>query len=194
MCIESDEKGNNSIPDRSKCLELMDLYDMLPHIREHSIVVCDVALVIAKAVDICGCEFNLSRITAASLLHDITKTRSIKTKERHGETGEELLNQLGYKSVAALVREHVVPDDVIGDILSEGEIVCYADKRVLHDKVVCLDSRFDYLKKKYGKNESSVLRINAMEQRMRCIEEKIKRLLKGQSFPGWESFLDFEGF
>jgi len=193
MYIESDEKENNSIPDRSKCLELMDLYDMLPHIREHSIVVCDVALAIAKAVEICGLGFNFSRITAASLLHDITKTRSIKTKERHGETGEELLDKLGYKSIAALVREHVVPDDVSGDILSEGEIVCYADKRVLHDRVVCLSRRFDYLKKKYGKNERSILSINAMEQRMRCIEEKIKRLLKGKSVPGWESFLDLEG-
>ena len=194
MYIEYEEKENNSIPDRDKCLELMDLYDMLPHIKDHSIVVCDVALAIARAVDNSGYEFNLHRITAASLLHDITKTRSIKTKERHGDTGEELLAQLGYKDVAVLVREHVVPDNVSRDVLSEGEIVCYADKRVLHDKVVCLHRRFEYLYRKYGRNERSTLRINTMEQRMRNIEEKIKRLLKERSVSGWESFLNLERF
>jgi len=167
---------HNTIPNRQQCLKLIDASDMLPHIKEHSLTVCRVALEIAKALTVHGACYNLEEIEAAALLHDITKTRSLTTGENHSLTGAEMVAAWGYHKVADIIRQHVTPDND-GDTLTAAEIVSYADKRVLHDRVVALHERFAYLKTRYGKSPEDIRRIDAARQRTEDIEERIADML-----------------
>ena len=160
------------IPNRNTCLKMMDSYQMLPHIKNHSIRVADVALLISRELNKNGSNFNLDIIEAAALLHDITKTRSLETGENHSISGGNLLRELGHQRIAEIVEQHVLPDKIEGAV-SEEEVVCYADKRVLHDKVVSLEERFDYLVERYGKNDKSITFINETRRKLLIIEKRI---------------------
>lgn len=166
---------NPGVPDRKSCIELMDRQAMLPHIRAHSFAVCDVACRLARALMRCAPGYDLAEIEAAALLHDITKTRSLHTGENHARTGAALLEDMGYSRIAPMVRAHVLPPDA-GNGVSPEEIVSYADKRVLHDAVVCLEERFSYLVARYGTDSSALARIDAARRRAHHIEEKILQL------------------
>lgn len=172
--------ANDSIPVRQECLRLMKAYGMLPNIKAHSISVCRFAIAIAQAVNRAGGSFNLAAIQAAALLHDITKTRSLETGENHARTGAGLLRELGYAAVADMVAEHVTPADN-GDDLTAGELISYADKRVLHDRIVSLDERFGYLYERYGRDEHAVQRISGARIRTQQIEDKLRALLNGSA-------------
>ncbi len=167
----------NRIPGRQECLELMNTHRMLPHIQAHSHMVCTVAVGIARALNATGPCFDIAEIEAAALLHDITKTRSLETGEDHARTGAALLEQLGFERIARIVLEHIAPRDG-GAALTPEELISYADKRVLHDRMVTLDERFDYLVQRYGQTEGALTRIAAAKKRSRAMEDKIMHALK----------------
>jgi putative nucleotidyltransferase with HDIG domain len=160
------------IPTQEQCFLLMCKMKMMDHIVVHSMQVCRVATFLAAHLDPRRNRLNHDLIRAAALLHDITKTRSFKTEENHALTGGQLLAEQGYSEVGNLVRQHVrldaYPDPVT---LGEAEIINYADKRVLHDRIVGLDKRLDYILEKYGKEPE--------------LKERIHWL--------WEKTLDLEG-
>ncbi len=169
---------NHAVPDRSTCLAIMDASDMLPHIRLHSLEVCRVAVALARRLNERGARYDIAEIEAAALLHDITKTRSLSTGENHSLSGCAAVAAHGYHGVADIIRQHVAPDSGGPDI-SAAEIVSYADKRVLHDRVVSLHERFAYLKNRYGKSPLDIERIDAAHQRTREIERRIALMLPG---------------
>ena len=74
------------IPSPEECDELMAKYSMLPNIVAHSRQVMRVSLAITDNVKK-GVAINRDMIIAAALLHDITKTRSLKTREPHDQSG-----------------------------------------------------------------------------------------------------------
>ncbi|MCG8566758.1 MAG: HD domain-containing protein [Desulfobacterales bacterium] len=117
---------------------------------------------------------NSDLIFSAALLHDITKTRSFETGELHSASGGELLTRMGYPEVGNIIRQHVVLDEgwEAGPI-TESEIVNYADKRVLHDKVVSLDRRLTYIKKRYGKDDRFKTQIKKMWDATQAIEVRL---------------------
>jgi hypothetical protein len=107
-------------------------------------------------------------------LHDITKTRSFKTKENHAETGGQLITELGYAEVGSLVRQHVRLDEYPRRVsLGEAQIINYADKRVLHEKVVSLGKRAEYILEKYTKVPEDRQRVHRLWQKTREIEDEI---------------------
>lgn len=169
-----------TVPDREQCFALMEAYNMLPHIRRHSEEVSGVAVSIAVALNVSGYGYSIAEIEAAGLLHDITKTRSLETGENHAKTGAALLERLGYEHLADIVRQHVTPDET-GRELSAAEIVSYADKRVLHDRVVDLEQRFCYLAARYGINEQALQRIRTAKAKALEIEEKIIKRIKSRN-------------
>ncbi|MCP4605045.1 MAG: HDIG domain-containing protein [Proteobacteria bacterium] len=161
-------------PSRERCLALMGEYEMLLNIRDHSLKVCQVSMVIARVIQKAGAPIDLALVEAGALLHDITKTKCLGTKENHAETGEKLLAELGYPKTGRVVGEHIIPDDR-GDTLTPAEIVAYADKRVLHDKVVDLEERFGYLMERYGSFPEALEYYNKMRSSMHHIEKLIER-------------------
>jgi uncharacterized protein len=166
-------KNNGRIPSIEKCYDLMAEYAMRPNIVAHSVLVMDVALAIADNVK-SGVAINRDLVMTAALLHDITKTRSLETKERHAATGGRLLRDLGFTPVAEIVEEHVIIGNVdLQGALEEREIVYYADKRVMHDKVVSIEERLRDLVDRYGFTEEIIRSIFNNRDLIFAIERKI---------------------
>ena len=163
------------VPSRSRCLELMAAHGMLPNIKEHSFQVNRVALVLGEALAAAGYALNLPLIEAGSLLHDLGKTPCLKNGQKHSEWGAALLSELGYPEVAQIVKEHVylASDPASPHPPRETEVVNYADKRVLHTRVVTLAERFADLIERYGRTREARERLAALEIKFRVLEDKI---------------------
>jgi len=172
------ENKKDSIPDRAECEDLMVRYAMLPNIVEHSRQVMRVSLAITDHLRE-GLSINRDLIVAAALLHDITKTRSLQTKEKHAASGGVLLRQLGFGRVAEIVEQHVtIPDLNLQGGPEEREIVYYADKRVMHNIIVGLDERVDDLIKRYATDEKIRRRILLNKNQALAVERKISGFMK----------------
>jgi len=156
---------------------------MMDHIVAHSLQVCRVATFLTEHLNQQRYGLNFDLIQSAALLHDITKTRSFKTREDHALTGGEYLADRGYPEVGDLVRQHVVLDTYsVAATIREVEVLNYADKRVLHDEIVVLDKRLDYILKRYAETPAHRERINVLWQKTKELE---KKLFKDLSFaPG----------
>jgi len=148
---------------------------MLPNIREHSFRVMQVADRLGRALVAAGFELHLPLISTGALLHDIGKTACLGTTNNHAHLGADILISLGYLKLAQVVREHVRLEDGVADPrpLREAEVVNYADKRVLHTRVVTLAERFADLKERYGRTPSALVRIAAMAVKTQVLEEKL---------------------
>ncbi len=148
---------------------------MLPNIREHSFRVMQVADLLGRALAEAGFALHLPLISTGALLHDIGKTACLGTANNHAHYGAGILASLGYPELAQVVREHVRLEDGVSDPrpLREAEIVNYADKRVLHDRVVSLAERFADLEVRYGRTPEALVRIAAMAAQTRSLEAKL---------------------
>lgn len=170
------------IPSRETCLSLMEQQGMLPQIRDHSLQVARVALGLGRNLIPVHPYLNLTLIEAGALLHDIAKTECLKTKGNHVQVGEGMVRALGYDSVARIVSQHVRLENeyYLNGSLDEVVLVHYADKRVLHDQVVDLAERFEYLLQTYGRSNDIIARIEALYQDTLKLE---KRIFLHLSFP-----------
>lgn len=157
-------------------MELIQRYEMLPHIFRHSQLVTDVALLIARELNSVGEQLDLALVEAGALLHDITKTMSIQTTENHAKTGSEVLASLGYVAVANIVRQHICLDSASSDLdaVTEAELVNYSDKRVKHEEVVDIEDRFqDVLERYVTKFPDLQDRFKQVQHETQLLEQKI---------------------
>lgn len=163
-----------NIPSSKQCVHLINEMKMLAHIVDHSIQVCRVALLLTEKLSLAGITLDYKLVRAASLLHDITKTRSFTTGENHASTGDQFLRDLGYPDVGRVVGQHVrLKHYSTSEEPGEEAIVNYADKRVLHDKIVSLEKRMEYIFERYGKNQENQLRIQTLWKKTKGLEKKI---------------------
>ncbi len=161
------------IPSPEECHELMEKYCMLPNIIAHSQQVMRVSLAITDNLKN-RASVNRNLVMAAALLHDITKTRSLKTREPHDQSGGELLQELGFGRVGEIVRQHVFLLDFNPQAkLEEREIIHYADKRVMHDRIVSITERVEDIIQRYGVTEEIKNRIRQNESKAYAIEKKV---------------------
>ncbi len=177
------------IPSITECLEFHDRFEMLDNIRAHSFVVARVAESLIDSLHRAGKSTgplpNKKEAIVGSLLHDIAKTLCIKTGCRHAEVGRQICIELGYPELSEIVAEHVVLKNFTADLYAQGifgakEIVFYSDKRVLHDQVVSLDGRLEYILERYGDN-------NPAKQQL--IRQNFKQTVNFEKY--LFSFLDF---
>lgn len=165
-----------NLPSVQDCFSIIREMKMMDHIIDHSVMVSNVAVCLARSVKQVQPEINVPLIRSASLLHDITKTRSFETGEVHSETGGIFIRERGFPEIAEIVRQHVILDRCRKDApVSAPEIVNYADKRVLHDKVVSLDRRLEYIQVRYGGDRELRLRIRQMWESTLVLENKLFR-------------------
>ncbi len=62
--------------------------------------------------------------------------------------------------------------------VSEEEIVNYADKRVMHDRIVSLGERFSDLKARYGSNPKAMDYLERLQKEIYGVENKIFSVLQ----------------
>jgi uncharacterized protein len=150
---------NTLIPSIDRCLSLMTEFAMLDNIRDHSIMVAQVAETLFSGMQTLGdARPPRDLVISGALLHDIAKTQCIKDSCDHSQLGKDICIDLGYPEIGEIVREHVIlasfpVERYVKGIFLAKEIVHYADKRVLHDRVVSLDERLDYIIERYGNND-----------------------------------------
>lgn len=151
---------------------------MPEHIVAHCIQVYRVGICLVDRLKLQGIKMDRKLVRAATLLHDITKTRSFETAENHAITGGQFLTDLGYVEVGNLVRQHVRLDDYSQNRgLSEALIINYADKRVLHDRIVSLDDRMRYIQERYGVGPEHKRRIRLLWEKTKALENRIFKYL-----------------
>src|SRR3990172_6539061 len=95
------------IPSREECLEMMGQHGVLAHIVGHCLEVAKVALFLAAELNKRGQRIDLRLVEAASLLHDLTKTEGLRTREDHAKTGSQLLKGMGYERVGEVGVQHI---------------------------------------------------------------------------------------
>ncbi len=146
----------------------MKQYEMLPNIRQHSIVVARVAEHLVDNLHLSptsshGQDDSLNKMTviAGALLHDIAKTQCLNEHCDHARLGAEICLELGFPEIGRIVEEHVIlkrhdPAHYAQGIFSAREIVYYADKRVRHDEIVSLTERLDYIISRYGRKNTRI--------------------------------------
>jgi putative nucleotidyltransferase with HDIG domain len=171
-----------TIPGVNECLALMEQYHMLPNIKDHSIVVAEVAGVITNGLIAAGYDVSLETVIAGALLHDIGKTACLDNDDDHAARGLEICLAHNLGAIADIVAEHVILKNYApGNGFAEKEIVYYADKRVNHDKVVSLEERLAYILERYGMNNEA--RCRAIKRNYGHCQDLEKRMF---------SFLAFE--
>ena len=97
-------------------------------------------------------------VIAGALLHDIAKTECLNGKCRHDTLGRDICTALGFPEIGEIVKEHVILEEFPERLYQRGffgakEIVYYADKRVLHDEVVSIENRLEYIIDRYGNGD-----------------------------------------
>jgi uncharacterized protein len=166
-------------PSREKCLRLMDQHGMLGNIVLHSLEVTRVALFLCEELNKRGQRIDPDQVGAASLLHDLAKTECLSTKGDHAQQGYELLKKMGYDRIGQVVAQHIqIWKEGNPSCVSEEEVVNYADKRVCHDRIVSLKTRFQDLKARYGKGRPSLGQLKKLEEATLEIERKIFSILQ----------------
>ncbi len=167
------------IPTREECLKMMVQHGMLENIIDHSLEVARVAIFLSVQLNKKGERVDLPLVEAAALLHDLTKTECLQTKEDHAQTGSRLLKEIGYERIGDVIAEHIYLSRARDpDRISEEEVVNYADKRVQHDRIVSLEERFEDLKKRYGKSERALELLEGLRSDTLEIERKIYAILE----------------
>ncbi|MCF8044723.1 MAG: HDIG domain-containing protein [Desulfarculaceae bacterium] len=162
------------VPCKKTCYEIIRRHCMMDHIIAHSQMVRDVVEMMCRYLAPEYPHINIELCTNAALLHDITKTRSFTTGEKHSETGGELLNSLGFPETGDIIRQHVILDcyDSTADV-NEAEIVNYSDKRVLHDRVVSLEKRMDYIREHYVTDNTFTRQFRLLREKTFALENKL---------------------
>lgn len=165
-----------AVPSKAECFALIKRFKMPLHIVRHSALVAHIALFIAQKLENTGCPIDHVLVEAGALLHDIKKSETLVTKENHARAGSDLLVSLGYPAVADIVRQHVQLDSGVSDlvVVSEAEIVNYADKRVKHDEVVDIEERFEDIQRRYAAGRPRLQkRLYAIFRETQALERKI---------------------
>ena len=137
------------IPSEQECLELMARMNLASAIMNHSIVVRNFALELAKEVEKRGIQVNRPLLSAAALLHDIMK---MDAEVCHGIEGGEFLRKQGFHEVASVVEKHCLNNLDDPDFVpktNEEKLLMYADLRVNAGRIVTLDDRFRYINERY---------------------------------------------
>jgi uncharacterized protein len=161
------------LPSREQAIKLLIDNNCPPKVINHCLAVTEVALRIARNLEAKGVRVNLKLVEAGALLHDIgrSKTHSVD----HSLVGAQIAQTLNLpKSVVNIIKRHVgagitdeeaaslgwPKDNYIPQTLEE-KVVCYADKRVDHDKVTPIETEIQKLQKGgYGEAAERVRKLH----------------------------------
>ena len=170
----------DSIPSDNQCFELWDIYNMLDNVRFHSLLVADLATVLAQKAKTLGHSLCVQSVRASALLHDIAKSYTIKHGGSHAQMGSSwALQATGNRKIAQGVALHVYwPFAMPENMCILPFFVIYADKRSMHDTCVTLKERYDDLLIRYGKTDEHKKNIHTSYMQGIKIEKALSVLLE----------------
>ena len=155
--LELPPEDYGEIPGEAACRKLWKRCNMLPNVARHSLVVARFARAMAERAAELG-KGDASELTmAAGLLHDIAKSYTVRYGGSHAQLGASwVMTHLGNPLIARAVLHHVwwpwpFPENLTSPVF----FVLYADKRVMHDRVVSRKTRYLDLLERYGTNAAA---------------------------------------
>lgn len=142
------------VPSLEECRAIWADLGMPGHIREHSFLVAEVALDIARMFSLRLLPgLDLRMVEAAALLHDVAKYYTIQNGGSHNQLGAAWVQEwTGNALLSRAVLHHVHwPFSMNVRLYPVSLIVFYSDKRVKHTEIVGMEERFKDLSERYGK-------------------------------------------
>jgi uncharacterized protein len=146
------------LPNREQAIKLLQENRCSPIVIEHCLAVTELALEIACELKAKGFAIDLQLVESGALLHDLGRSKTHAVD--HSVVGAQMAKSIGLPgSVVNIIKRHVgagitdeeaqllgwPKDNYVPQTLEE-KIVCYADKRIDHGKVVPIDIEIQRLK------------------------------------------------
>ena len=165
------------LPTRKECFEIIRRCRVPPHMVKHCLAVAKLAVFLAHRLKDNAVAVNVNLVDRAGLLHDILRVCDMKESEYrqfekpaterdkatwrllkarydgicHEEAACELL-KAKYPALALAIRKHrytAILDDREKPSTWEEKLLYYADKRVMHDRIVPLKDRLEEAHKRH---------------------------------------------
>ncbi len=168
---------NYSLPTRKECLAIIEEHYVPEHIAGHSRTVAKLAVFLAQRLKEKGASVDVDLVDRACLLHDIarvcdledcagfeqnmseqdkTEFQELRAKYKeipHEYAAYDILKDK-YPALALTIRKHrymAIVDEEDRPVTWEEKLVYYADKRVMHDRIVPLKERLDEAHRRYAR-------------------------------------------
>lgn len=164
----------SNLPTRKQCFGLLKKFGTPSHIIEHCLATAKLAVFLAERLNEKGISVDVQLVDRACLLHDIlrvcdlndysrfehsaadkSKWEKLKSQYKgicHEDAAAALLHDK-YPQLAKVIRKHrytAIAHQKDKPVTWEEKLVYYADKRVMHDRIVSLKERLDEAHKRYA--------------------------------------------
>jgi len=184
-------------PSRDACLALINKYHMPHNIRRHTAAVLTLVTALSNKLNGEGVGVDLDVIQSGAMLHDLFKVKDVmdiddgqlsqhpeedwavwrKLKEDHNLPHDEAVCQLllpKYPKVATVIREAGFMNIFVRGFSSmESKILYYADKRVMHDKIVSVLDRLDEGYSRYFSHHNDAVPMNLSYEKVKELEDEL---------------------
>ncbi|MEL7660303.1 DVU_1551 family NTP transferase [Acetobacterium wieringae] len=159
-------------PNLCECYAMWEKYQLPENIRRHCQKVKQTATDLVDQLIDKGETLNRPVLQAAALLHDLAKS-----EKNHAVKGGEILRDLGYPKVGAIIAVHM---DILVDpdtAVTESEILYLADKLVKNDRLIDLATRKEMVFQAYRDNPQALKKISRRYRNAEIILQKIQRMI-----------------
>jgi uncharacterized protein len=171
---------SKGLPSREQATQILLKNNCPPQVISHCTAVTNLALEIAAKLKANGIQVDLELVEAGAMLHDLGRSRTHNVD--HSLIGAQIAEIIGLPPpVVNIIKRHVGagitadeaewlgwPKDIYVPQTLEEKVVCYADKRIDHDKVVPIENEITRLQGQ-GFNEGA--------ERVRRLHNEITHLL-----------------
>jgi len=134
-----------ALPTHKQCLRMLKEHHVPSHIVAHSLAVAKLAVFLSERLKEKGLPVDVALVDSACLLHDIFRICELEKSEAHEDAAYNLLKKK-YPVLALTVKKHrysSLLDEKERPTTWEEKLVYYADKRVMHDRIVPLKERLE---------------------------------------------------
>jgi molybdenum cofactor cytidylyltransferase len=164
------DRGN--IPNRERCLKLLEEANTEGSVRNHCRMVAAVACRLAGLLNDAGADLNRELVHSAALLHDIKRSG-----KDHARAGAIFLRSHGYARVAEIVAAHMNLMSTDCEVPTEAEVVYLADKLVMGDNTVPLEVRFAAALERHQGDEKICKSIRRRQEEAERIKKKVEGII-----------------
>jgi uncharacterized protein len=211
-----------SLPSRNECLAILAEYQVPPHIVSHSKAVAKLAVFLAKRLNENGAAVNVTLLEGACLLHDLLRVHDFKESDyrrfernlpeqekakwqqvrakykanSHEDAAYDILKEQ-YPALALTIKRHrymALLDEKEKPQSWEEKLLYYADKRVMHDKIVPLKERLAEGHKRnayqHGSAEQSKINTEKVDPLIYEMEKEIFEKIALDPLEATEDFID----
>ncbi len=149
------------LPSREQAIRILQENHCPLQVINHCLAVTELATQIAKKLKAKGIQIDLGLVEAGALLHDLGRSKTHGVE--HSLVGAQIAQTLGLpQPIIDIIKRHVgagitdeeaawlgwPKDNYIPQTLEE-KVVCYADKRIDHDKVTPIEAEIQRLKSQH---------------------------------------------